>query len=77
MASTFWVSGNIIFDLETGHTRQVLMLVTQMEDATTFNADDVETYLSFVSRRAKHIKWTRHESKNQPGYFVIRGEQSA
>jgi hypothetical protein len=79
---TFWVSGTILFDLETGGTKPVLMLVNRVEDATIFKPEDAKSYLDLVSRSAKQIPaepitWTLEPSEERPGRFVIKGVQNA
>ena len=76
MTNTFWLGGNILFDLETGKTTQVLLLVNREEDATTFKEDDARTYLAFVKRRTSDIQWSQHKSKERPTMFVIKGVQN-
>lgn len=77
MTNTLWIAANIIFDLETGKTTQVLMLVNREEDATVFSQKDADTYLYFVGNRAKNIKWSLEKSKERPNMLVIRGVQDA
>lgn len=77
MTNTFWVGANIMFDLGTGKTTQVLLLVNREDDATTFKSEDARTYLSFVQHRAEHIKWSLEKSKERPGMYVIKGLQDA
>jgi hypothetical protein len=74
--NNFWIAANIIFDLETGKTTQVLMLVSREADATIFNEKDAVLYLGFVERRATHVKWRMEKSRDPVGMFVIRGEQN-
>lgn len=76
MTNDLWVAGNILFDLETGKTTQVLLLVGREEDATTFKAEEADTYLSFVKRRAPNIEWSRETSRLRPRMFVIKGVQN-
>jgi hypothetical protein len=76
MTNTFWVSGNIIFDLETGKKTEVLMLVSAEDDASTFNDRDADGYLDFVKRRTRSIAWTKEPSNERPGMFVIKGVQN-
>jgi hypothetical protein len=77
MTNILWIGANILFDLETGKTTQVLLVVNREEDATTFSREDAGTYLSFVKRRAAHINWSLEPSKDRPEYFVVRGIQNA
>jgi len=66
-----------LFDLQTGKTTQVLLLVYRAEDASTFNKQDAEAYLSFVQARATNIAWSIQRSPSVgDGRFVIRGEQN-
>jgi hypothetical protein len=75
--NVFWVGANVLFDLQTGKTTQVLLLVYRVEDASTFNKQDADTYLSFVQTRANNIAWSIQRSPNMgEGRFVIRGEQN-
>jgi hypothetical protein len=75
MTNTLWVAANIMFDLETGKTTQVLLLSPRESDATTFKEDDAKLYLEFVQRRAPLIKFGLWSSVERPGLFVIRGIQ--
>src|SRR6266571_1225938 len=56
--NTFYIAANIIFDLGTGESKQVLMLVNKAEDASVFSSTDAQKYLSFVSVRAPKIVWS-------------------
>lgn len=74
--STFWAAVNIIFDLDTGKTSNVMMLVNHVEDATVFNnLQEANTYLSFVQRRATKIQWHLDSPTPQRPGFRIRGVQ--
>jgi hypothetical protein len=76
VTSVFWIAGNIIFDLGTGKTTNVLMLVNRESDATIFAENDARTYLSFVAQRAPQIQWYLDSPKPQrPQGWVIRGVQ--
>jgi len=56
--NAFYIAVNIIFDLATGETKNVLMLVNKPEDASIFNAADAQNYANFVTRRASKIYWS-------------------
>jgi hypothetical protein len=75
-----WIGGNILFDLETGTSKQILLFVFREEDATTFAKGDADNYLAFISREAARfgtrIAWFIDEASRRPGLWVIRGEQS-
>ena len=74
--NNLYIAANIIFDLETGKTTQVLMFVTRESDATFFKKEDAELYLSFVKQRApKNIQWTIFQTNQRTGMFVIQGVQ--
>jgi hypothetical protein len=75
--NTFWIGANILFDLETGRTTRVMLLVTREDDATIFKEEDARIYLSFVKRRATDIQWSMARSKEKPDKYVIRGTQDA
>ena len=76
MKNTFWIGANIIFDLETGATRQVLMLVNREFDATSFEEKEANTILAFVKQRAAHITWSLDKPTAQrPQGYLIRGVQ--
>jgi hypothetical protein len=47
--NTFYIAANIIFDLATGETRNVLMLVNKPQDASIFSATDAQNYKNFES----------------------------
>lgn len=55
--NTFYIAANIIFDIATGDTRSVLMLVNKPEDASIFSATDAQKYINFVKVRAQKIIW--------------------
>ncbi len=73
--ATLYVAANILFDLETGKTTQVLLLANNERDATVFNEKDAISYLEFVRRRARNIDWSIHPLVGRPGAFVIMGTQ--
>ncbi len=56
--NTFYIAANIIFDLATGETKNVLMLVNKPEQASIFSAGDAQNYKDFVSARASKIIWS-------------------
>lgn len=79
MVNTFWIAANIIFDLKTGETKDVLTLVNHEIDATFFRREDADLYYSFVTGRTaqKNIQWTIDSSNLRgQGWFVIRGVQN-
>jgi hypothetical protein len=71
----FWIAGNTLFDLQTGGTTNVLMLVKRAEDATTFKLEDANAYCAFVSERAQHLRWSVTPSAQNHELFVIMGVQ--
>ncbi len=77
--NTFWVAANVMFDLGTGETKQILLLVNKVEDATVFTSQDATNYFNFVSVRARNIVWVIEPLTSGPfrlaGRFVIKGEQ--
>lgn len=77
MTNTFWIGANIIFDLGTGKTNQVLMLVNSEADASIFETEQqAQSYLSFVAQRALNIQWILDPPTPQrPQGWVIRGIQ--
>ena len=79
MTNTFWIAANIIFELGTGKTSQVLMLVNRADDATTFaTAAEAQNFLQFVQSRAAHIVWfLEPPTPQRPKGYLIRGEQKA
>ena len=77
-SNTFYIAVNIIFDLATGDTKNVLMLVNKAEDASVFNAEDAQNYANFVKRRASKIIWsveqlTTGHDLERLGRFIIKG----
>jgi len=48
--NTFYIAANIIIDLATGGAKNVLMLVTKVEDATILTAEDAQKYINFAKR---------------------------
>jgi len=76
ITNTFWIGANILFDLETGRTSQVMLLVNREDDATTFKEEDARSYLAFVKRRAADIQWSLARSKTRPDMYVIKGVQN-
>ncbi len=77
IVNQFWVAANIIFDLATGKTNQVLMLVNRPIDATIFvTQSEAQNYFSFVSLRAQNITWyLEGPTPQRPQGWVIRGQQ--
>ena len=76
MENIFWISANIIFELQTGKTTDVLTLVNRMDDATVFGTqDEAEKYLQFVQVRAPRIRWDIVPPTPQRLGFIIRGLQ--
>jgi len=85
--NTFYIAANIIFDLSTGDTKQVLTLVNNRQDATIFSARDAQNYTNFVKTRAQNIEWSveplsgEHRSTYFPQgqmlgeSFIIKGVQ--
>jgi hypothetical protein len=80
--NTFYIAANIIFDLATGETKNVLMLVNKSEDASIFSATDAQNYVNFVKPRAPKIIWSveqlapRSASDMLGGTrFIIKGVQ--
>jgi hypothetical protein len=73
----FWIAANIIFDLATGKTSQVLMLVNRPTDATIFASEpDAQNYYNFVIMRAQNIQWfLEGPTPQRPQGWVIRGQQ--
>jgi outer membrane cobalamin receptor len=75
--NTLYIAANLIFDLETGKTTQVLQLANREDDATNFTQAEVNTYMNFVKERARNIQWHIEKSNQRPGTFVIKGIQNA
>lgn len=68
--NTFYIAANIIFDIATGETKNVLMLVNKSEDASIFNQKDAQNYANFVKARAPKIIWSiEHVTPMTPGLF--------
>ncbi|MGA2904210.1 MAG: hypothetical protein ABSD98_10290 [Candidatus Korobacteraceae bacterium] len=77
MKNTFWIAANIIFEMATGKTSEVLMLVSRESDATVFATErEAETFLRFVEVRAQTIRWFLDPPTPQRPNYVIRGEQT-
>ena len=78
MTNTLWIGANLLFDVETGKTTQVLQFVFREEDATTWTEEAAKNQLSFVESRAARyavIRWSVEQSSARRGLFVIRGVQ--
>jgi hypothetical protein len=81
--NTFYIAANIIFDLRTGDSKNVLMLVNKPGDASIFNSGDAQNYLNFVKERARGIVWSIEQvspptpvfGREQPPRFIIKGVQ--
>jgi hypothetical protein len=77
--NTFWLGGNLVFDLKTGKMTEVLQLVYREEDATTFMGQFAENVFNFVKMRTDEaslrIRWFKEKSKTRPNLLVIKGEQ--
>jgi hypothetical protein len=78
MTHTFWIAANIVIEMATGKTSDVLMLVNRPGDATIFSTEnEAETYLSFVESRVPRIRWFIDAPTPQtPEGYVIRGVQT-
>jgi hypothetical protein len=74
-SNTFYIAVNIIFDLATGETKNVLMLVNKPEDASVFNAVDAQNYANFVKHRASKIIWSVEQLTSANAYADILGGQ--
>jgi hypothetical protein len=78
---TFYIAANIIFDLATGETKNVLMLVNNQKDASSFSATDAQNYITFVKARSPKIIWSveqlpqREPSVLWQPQFIIKGVQ--
>jgi len=79
MTNVFWIGANLLFDLRTGETKQVLQFVFREEDATTLTEVNANNYRSFVESRAtayvSNITWSIEPSTLRRGLFVIKGVQ--
>jgi hypothetical protein len=77
--NVFWIGANLLFDLQTGATNQVMMFVHREEDASVFTEANAQAYLAFVKSRAERfspgINWFVEKSKLVGGRWVIKGEQ--
>jgi hypothetical protein len=78
MTNTFWIAANIIFDLKTGETKEVLTLVNHDIDATFLKKEQADAYKEFVAQRAPHIQWNVEVTmlRGKGDLFVIRGVQN-
>jgi len=78
MTNTFWITGNIIFELGTGKATQVLMLTSSEADANVFaTQEEAKTFLLFVQSRAPRIVWSLEAPTPQrPQGYRIRGVQT-
>jgi len=80
MTNTFWIGANVLMNLETGETSQVLQYVFLEEEATTFTEDQARATRMFVEPRSRrfadNITWKIEKSAIRPGFFVIKGEQN-
>jgi hypothetical protein len=75
LKNVFWVGANILFDLKSPLTQEVLLLVYREEDATIFSDANAENIKSAVSVRAPNIVWSLQRLKSRPGFSVVKGEQ--
>jgi hypothetical protein len=77
MTNTFWIAGNILFDLNTGKKTDVLMLVNHEVEASFFKRVDADAYRDFVAARAPNITWIVEATNLRgSGMFVIKGVQN-
>jgi hypothetical protein len=78
MTHTFWIAANIIFEVGTGQTKDVLMLVNRIDDATIFSTEHEATnYLNFIQVRAPRIIWVIDApTRRRPQGYLIRGVQT-
>jgi hypothetical protein len=78
MRNKLWIGANILFNLATGETTQVLQFVFREDDASTFTEENATTTRAFIeSRAARYAKilWSVERSSTRPGFFVIKGVQ--
>jgi hypothetical protein len=80
MTNTFYIAANIMFDLGTGETKEVFLLVNYEKDATFFKKANADAYKTFVESRAANknanITWTVEPTNlRAPDLFVIKGVQ--
>lgn len=73
--NTFYIALNIIFDLATGETKNVLMLVNKPEQASIFSAGDAQNYVNFVKARASKIIWSVESIITTTGMQPLGGQQ--
>lgn len=73
----FWIAANIIFELGTGQTKEVLMLVNNVLEATVFPSEqEAANFYNFVRSRASTVQWFLDPPTPQrPQGWVIRGIQ--
>jgi hypothetical protein len=81
--NTFWIAATIMFDINTGEKREILLLANKVKDATPFTHDDAAKYCSFVKAREPNMVWSiepyptsetfRRRPYGSGGRFVIRG----
>jgi len=56
--NTFWIATNIMFDINSGEKREILLLADKAKDAAVFTHDDAAKYCSFVKAREPNIEWS-------------------
>ena len=81
--NTFWIAANIMFDINAGEKREILLLANKVKDATPFTHDDAAKYCAFVKVREPNIVWSvepyptsdafRRRPYGSGGRFVIKG----
>jgi hypothetical protein len=74
--NTFYIAANIIFDLATGETKNVLMLVNKPEQASIFSAEDAQKYVNFVKARASTIIWSPEQLTSRNAFADVLGSNS-
>lgn len=64
---------NIIFDLESRSLKNALVLVHELAQATPFNSDQADEYVTLLKPLATDINWTKEAGTGGEGQFVIKG----
>lgn len=78
MQNIFWIAANVIFELQTGKTTDILTLANRVDDATVFETEtEAQKFLLFVQTRAPRIAWAiQPPTPQRPHGYLIRGVQT-
>lgn len=69
----FWITSNIIFDLESVSSTNVFLVAHDQHQATHFSSSDADKYVNLLKPLATHINWRKEPATEDQSQFVIKG----